>query len=238
MMFADTFDLALESLRVSRILGLFGPYVLLMGVAFFLLNGRDAPELRNRITIFTASLVIGLYLCTLWITLTFVHEPVHVRALTLYTLVPNPSVMMSVLKPAVLISGALCVHALLYIVSGLRAAPRNHRNHNATIMICIALLTACIPPAAVARYWNQTHNPRRMAEAYDAVQASHRRTDEITARWAEQHPDTWQFLLLRAHYLRDTGRAGEADRLIERIRNQPDFDLPPRLRGQLRNWPH
>lgn len=233
MMFADTFNLALESIRVSRVLGLFVPYVLLMGVAFCLLNGRAAPDLRNRITIFTASLVVGMYLCTVWMFLIVDLDLKPRTVFTMYHWIPDPRLMTAVLTWITLTTGAVCGHALIYIVAGIRALPHNQRNLNATVMIAIALLTACIPPAAQARYWNQTHNVERMTQAHDDVMTSQRRSDEITARWVEAYPDTWHFLLLRAHHLRDTERPDEADRLIQRILNQPDSDLPPRTRGQL-----
>ena len=61
--------MATSALRVSRFLTLFWPYTGLLVIAFFLLKGREAPEIRNRVVIFTGSVVLALYLCTCWLIL-------------------------------------------------------------------------------------------------------------------------------------------------------------------------
>ncbi|MBN1270179.1 MAG: hypothetical protein JXB04_11370 [Kiritimatiellae bacterium] len=217
---------AMQALSVSRTLMLLVPCMLAVCIALFLLKGRVAPEVRNRVTIFTGAWVIGMFLCTLWLALNLSPEALCGTAITYSGALLTRHVLWMIGA----VCGALMLHALVYLLSSMRALPGLLRNRTACVLIVVAIATALWTIVPQARYWRCFYNADNFRSVIETARCHYNDTDSLTRDWVARSPDDWHALLLRAHFLRDAGRAAEAGRLHAAILTLPEEDVPDSLR--------
>lgn len=204
---------------------------MLVAAALCLWRGKEADTARFSLTIFSWTLVIGLFIATLWLSLnmapnTYVHREVVGGSISLTgALTTGP-----LLRRVLLIMGALAIHALLYMGWAIGRLERTRRNVVATWLATAAVALALYSLTPQARFWMRFYNHESMqatvAQHHDAA----RSTDHYTADWAEQEPRAWEALLLRANYLYETGRKEEARAVDRRIVELPPDNAPDDLR--------
>jgi hypothetical protein len=236
-------EIALGALHISRLLGwLFLPYGILVTAAVFLLKGKNVAEVRIRLAVFTGGVVVGMLLCTMWLMTGFrftgaayavgAADPRHSRTAVLLT---GP-----LLWRIVPVSVAVSAHALVHLVAGLRAAPRTCRNKVAFLFIATAVWLALYSLFPQVRFWRRLYNREAMAASRDALLEISTSTDELTKQWADDHPDDWGMLLLRANLLHESGRFEEAKDVDETILRLPGDSLPkglkPWIERRLTHW--
>ncbi len=126
---------------------LFVPYVVLALTAMFLWKGREADTARASLVLFSWALVLGMFIATLWLSLNMStpglsafgrHDGWISQAGALLT---GP-----LLRRVGLITGALAVHALLYMIWAIRRLERTRRNVLATWLAIPAVAFALYSP--------------------------------------------------------------------------------------------
>ncbi len=212
-------------------LALYGAAILLLIGVMGLLNGPGASGLRTRLAVFHASVVTGLYFCTTWLMLNLrlgdSNGPV-VSAAGLWLTGP-------VLWRIIPLFLALSVHEFVYIAGGLRALRRNRRNALAAVVLAATCVLAYGGLVPHARFWRGLYGPDSRARSPALQSPAVRDTEAQTARWVREHPDSWQFRLLRAQALQDQGRTEEAHEEVRvLLQMEESGDLPAGLGGRIR----
>jgi hypothetical protein len=218
-------EFATQAWVVSRILWVFAPYILLALVAMFLWKGREANTARASLVIFSWSLVLGMFIATLWLVL---NMPAQHDGRISYAgaLLTGP-----LLRRVVLITGALAVHALLYMIWAILTLERTRRNVVATWLAIPAVMLALCSLAPQVRFWRRVYNPESMRSTLAWHREVARETESFTTDWAVQEPQAWQALLLRANMLYDANRVDEAQAIDRQLIALPENRVPDDLRG-------
>ncbi len=201
-------------------LRLFWPYTIFMIAALILLQGAQAADIRNCIVLFTGSVVLGVYLSASWLALTFLSVPA--------ALMTKPLLLW-----LALVTGALAGHALIHIVSGLCALPKHRRNTMASLLIGLSFVLGLVMGMSHIRYCLSLHDDAAAIAAHERERDAYEATDRMTAMWVEEHPESWEFLLLRANTLYEQNRIAEARTLDQHILAIMPDDLPDSLHARI-----
>ncbi len=199
-----------------RVMWLFWPFILLLICALPCLHARNAAEIRTRLFLLAGAVVIGSFLITAWF-----HVTDAVR---------SPSLLTRPLLAWILgVTIALAGHTLIHLSLDLRLLPPIKRNRVARGLIVASLMLGIVIVAGQARYWSVRYSDADAWSAHDVAQAAYEAGDRMTAEWRQQHPDQWEFLLLRANTLHERGRMAEAQALYGNLRQMDAAEWPDGL---------
>jgi hypothetical protein len=190
-------------------------WLLTLGPAIGLLRGRNAGDLMCKVTIYFFAVILGTRICNIWYLVTLQPgEPFGYLYRHGYSgFIPGLD------RPVLLtiwICGGLAGHAFIYAASMLRHFWTTRRNRLAVFFYTLALLVGMLHPLPSIRYWQETHQ-NLYKDARQQLDANRALTDEQTEQWLREHPEDWLTLLLRAHFLHNTGRHLEAVCLYEKV---------------------
>ena len=225
--FQPPFDMGLIAHRVSQFCMFFAVYFIFMIAAFFLLAGNGAAEIRNRITVFTGSLVVGMYFAFIWFVF---QDSVLGRQLSIFPSLQSPSQIRSqLLTPRLMwwlipVFGALALHSAFHLLHGLWKLPSLLRNTIASYLIIAALSFGIFSPIPMARFWRGLMlPPDSVREATALLATMQKDTDVMTRQWIIDNPNAPLYIVVRANFLYEYGRIEEAQVLYKRLMNIADI---------------
>ena len=110
---------------------------------------------------------------------------------------------------------ALYGHAIIHAIPRLCRQWTTARNRLAVSLFIACLLVSAMAPVPAIRFWHVLHE-HELALAVEQLIENQRTTDSYTSRWLDTDPHDPAALLLRARFLRDTGRSDEATPLYRK----------------------
>ena len=230
--FQPPLDIALTAHRIGQFYTFFAVYFIFMIAAFFLLAGEGAAEIRNRITVFTGSLVVGMYFALIW----FVYQDsvTGVRPSIFPSLSHLSQLRSQLLTPRLMwwlipVFGSLALHSAFHLLHGLWKLPGLRRNTIASYLIIAALSFGIFGPIPMARFWRGLMlPPDSVREATTLLSIMQKDTDIMTRQWVIDNPNDPLYILVRANSLYENDRFEEAHVLYGRL--MAIADIPDSLR--------
>jgi hypothetical protein len=227
--FQPPFDMGLIAHRISQFYMFFAVYFIFMIAACFLLAGNGAAEIRNRITVFTGSLVVGMYFALIWFVF---QDSVFGRQPSIFPSLQSPSQIRSqLLTPRLMwwlipVFGALALHSAFHLLHGLWKLPSLLRNTIASYLIIAALSFGIFSPIPMARFWRGLMLPPDSVREATALLASMQKdTDVMTRQWVIDNPNAPLYIVVRANSLYGRGRLEEADVLYRGLMDIADLPV-------------
>ncbi len=198
-------------------------------IASVLMKGSSgAPEVRNRMATFLASVVVG-------VSLTF-------GILIVFSKAEPPSDLSEISRGAehyhfyqyvVCISfpliAAYSVHSAIYCLRGLHQLCPCWRNTVARRMVVVILCAGLVAMIVSIRLATKVE-PMSLAELADMARSCSMETDRTTARLASECPDNYQIQIMRACWLQDHGQTNAADAIYRHVRANTN------LSAYVRSW--
>ncbi len=245
-------DMGLVNLRMHEFYKLYNVYFLLCIVSLLLVKGDGSAEIRNRITLCTGALAMGLFLTQAWFicVVKTAEEGLFPVFQEISFYLDSARTMRIIGWRVIPIMGAVFVHAAVHLLSGLRRLPERPRNTAASYLLVAALSFGVFSPFVTARYLrglfvhpdhacriemaltnlsrdaDVLNRPGRFSHDFcleTTLEAFVRDTDTYTRQWLDEHPEDVCALLVRASVLIDLGRTEEAKELYVRLSRMPDI---------------
>ena len=225
--FQPPLDMALIAHRVGQFYTFFAVYFIFLIAACFLIAGNGAAEIRNRITVFTGSLVVGMYFAFIWFVF---QDSVLGRQPSIFPSLSHLSQVRSqLLTPRLMwwlipVFGALALHSAFHLLHGLWKLPGLRRNTIASYLIIAALSFGIFSPIPMVRFWRgRMVSPDTVREATELLSIMRKDTAIITRQWVIDNPNDPLYILVRANHLYELGRIEEAQILYGRIMDIADI---------------
>lgn len=196
--------------------------VLQIGLGFALVGKNAAAELRCRTCVFSAVVVlvmlIGVSMVVIWRPITY--DDLRWDLYGARTWHVGRHVF---LLGAVPLLAGVCMHNGLYAVLDVRRLKPTARNRVAVYLMTVTLALGAAGAAMVVSLCSRVQ--AREIGDYREAYALWQGTDRMTKQFVEECPGDYHFLLLRANFLEDGGRANEARdfyRQVCQATNVPD----------------